>query len=59
MNINENTTVATLFDIFLLRQGKRNSQVYRHKMNFPMVLLKVKGRNKLPFDIYKQIFNEP
>ena len=59
MNINRNTTVATLFEIFLLRQGKHNSQVYLHKINFPIVLLRVKGRNKLPFDIYKQIFSEP
>ena len=42
-----------LFEIFLLRQGKRNSQVYLHKINFPIVLLRVKGRNKLSFDIYK------
>ena len=59
MIINENKTLATLSEIFLLRQGKRNSQVYLHKTNFPIELLRVKGRNKLPFDIYKQIFSKP
>ena len=59
MNKNENKTVATLSEIFLLRQGRRNSRVYLHKINFPIELLRAKGRNRLPFDIYKQIFSEP
>ena len=43
----------TLFEIFifLLRQEKRNSQIYFHKINFPIVLLRVGERNKLAFDI--------
>ena len=48
----------TLFEVFLLEQGKRNSQIYFHKINFPIVILRVRRRNKLPFDIYKQIFKE-
>ena len=59
MNINENTTVAASSEIFLLRQGKGNSQVYLHKINLPIESLRVKGRNKLPFDICKQKFREP
>ena len=40
-----------IWDLFLLRQGKRNSQMYFHEINFPIVILGVRGTNKLTFDI--------
>ena len=56
MNISENTTRPYL-RFFLLRQGKRNSQIYFHKINFTIVILRVRERNKLPFDIHKYSVN--